>query len=284
MGDVHVPAAGRPEDVLLGPVLIALSGNLLDDHREQQVTQVGIGLGSTGNEAQFATQDKPEKCLVVRRFLEVVVGHDRARGEHRVSAGRGQAALVAEQVFHRDPVIVLFGDGLQVRGVFQDAFRAEDLVFDGKFALLLEEHDARGGNQFRDRCNTQDVTRSHFLFFPLVGPAETFGIVQGVAPHDRQADALELPFLHEIADLPLHSFQVGGVGHRIGQHLVEVDGRAVLTVFAAAAGTADQQGEGSGQAAQDPGTVSHFLKRSSSPMIRSAVCSMPSREESMQKS
>ena len=212
--DVEVRAAGRAQHFALRPGLVGLPGDLFNDHRQEQVAEVGVLLVRPGQVGE-GTAEEVTGELFLRGGLGCADGpHHRGRGEHRVAAFLGEAGLVPQEVLDRDQIIVVVGDVLVI--AVQDAERPEDGGVQHEFAPFLQFHDAHGGNELRHGRHPEEGARRHRL--GRVRPAVTAGVNEGVVPHDGQGNAPQGPPVHETVHHGVHRRQAGQV---VGDAVVE---------------------------------------------------------------
>ena len=255
---MEVGAAGGAQHVLLHKLLIRLAGNLFDNHRQQQVPEVGIILRGARNELQREFDHAFHQGFLVRRGGQPVLHHHGTCLEERIAIGRFESALVAQQVLDRDFIVVFVLDDFRIGSVVEDARGPEDRVAQAQAALLLQDHDAGGGEEFGYRCHPQDDAGRHPHAFFFIGPPVTLRVQQRIVAHDAERYALQVPLLHEPGDAFVQACQVGGVGHFVGEGFVEVQGFAARFIGTfTAKGTS--QGDGCHDGCRDDEEVSEGL-------------------------
>ena len=112
-------------------------------------------------------------------------------------------------MLHRHKVVIVV---LDVAVIFvQDAERAEDGRLQKHLSLLLQAHDAYGGEKLGNGGQAQGGAGGHGV--GCIGLAIAPGIQEGVVPHYGQRDALEAPEGHETVHHLVHGGQVGEVVH-----------------------------------------------------------------------
>ena len=79
--------------------------------------------------------------------------------------------------------VPIFDQGIE-RSTVQEAGRTENRIFDAEHIFVLQHHDSRSRDQFRDRSHPHYVTWLHFhprLFFC---PSVAFCIHKGIISHN----------------------------------------------------------------------------------------------------
>ena len=263
--DVEVRAAGRAQHFALRPGLVGLAGDLFDDHRQEQIAEVGVFLVRPGQVGEGTAEEVAGELFLRGRLGRADGPHHRGRGKHRVAALLGEAGLVPQQVLDRDEVVVVVGDVLVI--AVQDAERPEDGGVQHELAPLLQLHDAHGRDELRDGRHPQEGARGHRP--GRVRPAIAAGVHEGVVPHDGQGNAPERPPGHETVHDGVHRRQAG---QGVGDAVVEAP---------------SLRGGEEGEEKQEYGCYAlHRILPARRPksMMQSAVPSMPRMELSMHRS
>ena len=198
-------AAGGPEDLLLHKGFIRHAGHPLDDEGEQQIAEVGVLLRSPGLIGQALAQFLPYQEVGGGRGGEPVLLHKPRCIEHHVSAAGGESALVAHQVLHRYQVIIFVLDILVV--FLEHPVRAEDRRFQKHFSLILQAHDAHGGEQLGNGGQAQAHVGGHG--HAHIGPSVPARIQERIVARDGQGPALQAPEVHETVNGVVHARQLG---------------------------------------------------------------------------
>ena len=173
--DVHIEASDRNQDAVADERFIGHAAHFFDHFAQYHVTEVRIGISFPGPEAE------PCRCGETHH----IVGRKRQRGLHALCDGRSTeervagadriTALVAQQVFDGDFADAGIFDVEEGR-IVEDAFFAEYRLVERKFFLFPEFHDTRGGNQFRERGDPENVAYVYRSAFGAVCNTETFAV------------------------------------------------------------------------------------------------------------
>ena len=150
MGQMAIHAACRLEYILLHPLLVGLAGFALDDHAQQQISEIGILMALSGSIAKALSHGYGSKHFLVGNLGKMIDIHPVPGAEHGVSPPYGEASFVAQQVLDGNVVIALVRDMVGEEGVVQNAMGPEYLIGKAQLAVFYQFHDSCGGDELAD--------------------------------------------------------------------------------------------------------------------------------------
>ena len=219
---MEVVAARRFEHIALHELLVRHARALLDDERQQRVAYVAVALHRAGRVAEVTAQHDAQQIAVVGWSGEVVLLHNVARREYRVAGIVGETCLMAQQLLDGYVEVAFVAYGVDVERVVQNALRSEHLVRQAHLAHVAQLHYAHSRDELRHRCHAHDVRRLHRILLVDVGETESACVEQRVVARYCELSAVYLPALEVAAHDRVHGVQLGLVGERVAERVVEV--------------------------------------------------------------